>query len=97
MIQLWEIPAEVFLRQEWLGLLPLVTLTRDGKQPEVVNEMIDQLAEAQEYDLLAIARLLGGLAFKQGSDESDWKLVHAQTFEEAKKIFFDLDKSDKKH
>ena len=142
--------------------------------------MIDQLAEAQEYDLLAIARLVGGLAFKEGSDESDWfkgrfhmfqdilreswvykeigqeyfeqgiekgieqgiaqgklqgqremllnfvqkdfpeitvlarqqvdkitdpeilqaaflKLVHAQTLEEAKKIFFDLDKSDKKH
>ena len=25
------------------------------------------------------------------------KLVHAQTLEEAKKIFFDLDKNDKKH
>jgi len=25
------------------------------------------------------------------------KLVHAQTLEEAKQIFFDLDKSDKKH
>ena len=175
-IQLWEIPTEVFLRQGWLGLLPLVTLTRDGKRPEVVNEMIDQLAEAQEYDLLAVARLVGGLVFRQGSDESDWfkgrfhmfqdilreswvyqeigqeyfeqgiekgiaqgklqgqremllnfvqkdfpeitvlarqqvdkitdpeilqaaflKLVHAQTLEEAKKIFFDLDKSDKKH
>ena len=175
-IQLWEIPAEVFLRQGWLGLLPLVILTRGGKRPEVVNEMIEQLAGAQEYDLLALARLMGGLVFKEGSDESDWfkgrfhmfqdilreswvykeigqeyfeqgieqgieqgklqglremllsfvqrdfpevmalarqqvdritdleilqaivlKLVHAQTLDEAKQIFFDLDKSDKKH
>lgn len=71
-IQLWEIPAEVFLRQGWSGLLPLVTLTKGGKQPEVVNEMVDRLASAQEYDLMAIARLLGGLVFKEGSDESDW-------------------------
>ena len=71
-IQLWEIPAEVFLRQGWSGLLPLVTLTKGGKRPEVVNEMVDRLASAQEYDLLAIARLLGGLVFKEGSDESDW-------------------------
>ena len=71
-IQLWEMPAEVFLRHGWSGLLPLVTLTRNGKQPEVVNEMVDRLASAQEYDLLALARLLGGLVFKEGSDESDW-------------------------
>lgn len=71
-VQLWEIPAEFFLKQGWLGLLPLVILTRGGKRPEMVNQMIEQLAEAQEYDLLALARLLGGLAFKEGSDESDW-------------------------
>ena len=136
----------------------------------------EQLTEAQEYDLLALARLMGGLVFKEGSDESDWfkgrfhmfqdilreswvykeigqeyfeqgieqgieqgklqgqremllsfvqkdfpevailarqqvdkitdsqilqaaflKLVHVQTLEEAKQIFFDLDKSDEKH
>ena len=163
-----------------LGLLPLVILTKGGKRPEAVNEMIEQLAQAQEYDLLALARLMGGLVFKEGSVESDWfkgrfhmfqdmlreswvykeigqeyfeqgieqgiekgieqgklqglrevllsfvqkdfpevmalarqqvdritdpeilqaivlKLVHAQTLDEAKQIFFDLDKSDKKH
>jgi predicted transcriptional regulator len=65
-------PAEFFLRQGWLGLLPLVILTKGGKRPEVVNEMIEQLAEAQEFDLLALARLMGGLVFKEGSVESDW-------------------------
>jgi predicted transposase YdaD len=175
-IQLWELPAEVFLKQGWLGLLPLVILTKGGKRPEVVNEMIERLAAVQEYDLLALARLMGGLVFKEGSDESDWfkgrfhmfqdilreswvykeigqeyfeqgieqgieqgklqgqrelllsfvqkdfpevavlarqqvdkitdseilqaivlKLVHVQTLEEAKQLFFDLDKSDEKH
>ena len=60
------------MRHGWLGLLPLVILTKGGKRPEVVNEMIEQLAKAQEYDLLALARLMGGLVFKEGSDESDW-------------------------
>ena len=160
------------MRQGWLGLLPLVILTRGGQRAEVVNEMIEQLTAAQEYDLLALARLMGGLVFKEGSNESDWfkgrfhmfqdilreswvykeigqeyfeqgieqgklqgqremllsfvqkdfpevtvlarqqvdkitdsqilqaaflKLVHVQTLEEAKQIFFDLDKSDEKH
>jgi len=71
-VQLWELPAEVFLHQGWLGLLPLVILTKGGKRPEVVNEMIERLAAVQEYDLLALARLMGGLVFKEGSDESDW-------------------------
>ena len=72
MVQLWEMPAEFFLRQGWLGLLPLVVLARGGKQPSVVNQMIEQLTRAQEYDLMALARLLGGLVFKEGTDESDW-------------------------
>ncbi|HJT59786.1 MAG TPA: hypothetical protein VJ761_24970, partial [Ktedonobacteraceae bacterium] len=72
MVQLWEMPAEFFLRKGWLGLLPLVILARGGKQPAVVNQMIERLTEAQEYDLLALTRLLGGLVFKEGTDESDW-------------------------
>jgi len=49
-------------------VLPLVTLTDGGKRPEVVQGMIDQLALAQEYDLLAIAEVLGGLVFKTGPE-----------------------------
>jgi len=33
--------------------------------------MVDRLAEAQEWDLLAISQLLGGLAFKQ-KPEQEW-------------------------
>src|SRR5438876_4934761 len=70
-IRLWLVPAEILLQIEWMGLLPLVTLTQGGKQPEVVKGMIDRLAEAHEWDLLAISQLLGGLAFKQGP-EREW-------------------------
>jgi predicted transposase YdaD len=67
-IKLWEVPAELFLGAGWTGVLPLVTLTDGGKRPEVVTEMIDQLASAEEYDLLAIAEVLGGLVFKTGPE-----------------------------
>ena len=70
-IKLWEIPAEAVLQTGWLGVLPLVTLTDGGKQPEVVKEMIDRLASAQEYDLLAISEVIGGLAFRN-SPELEW-------------------------
>jgi len=70
-IKLWEVPAEFLLQAEWLGVLPLVTLTKGGKRPEVVKEMIDQLVLVEEYDLLAIARVVGGLVFKT-EPELEW-------------------------
>ena len=70
-IKLWEVPAELFLGAGWTGVLPLVTLTDGGKRPEAVTEMIDQLASVEEYDLLAIAEVLGGLVFKTGP-ELEW-------------------------
>jgi predicted transposase YdaD len=70
-IKLWEIPAEALLQTGWIGVLPLVTLTDGGKQPEVVREMIDRLALAEEYDLLAISEVVGGLVFKKGP-ELEW-------------------------
>lgn len=70
-IKLWEIPAELLLKTGWIGVLPLVTLTDGGKRPEVVKEMIDRLASSEEYDLLAISQVLGGLVFKKGS-ELEW-------------------------
>ena len=70
-IELWEVAAEVLLQAGWPAVLPLVTLTKGGKRPEVVKEMIDRLASAEEYDLLAIAQVLGGLVFKTGP-ELEW-------------------------
>jgi len=70
-IKLWEVPAELLLQTGWTGVLPLVTLTDGGKRPEVVKEMIDRLALAEEYDLLAISQVIGGLVFKKGP-ELEW-------------------------
>jgi predicted transposase YdaD len=67
-IELWEVAAEALLQAGWPAVLPLVTLTKGGKRPEVVKEMIDRLASAEEYDLLAIAQVLGGLVFKTGPE-----------------------------
>ena len=47
-IRLWDIPAEGFLRLDWIGLFPLVSLTNGGKEPAIISGMIDRLAEAQE-------------------------------------------------
>jgi predicted transposase YdaD len=70
-IKLWEVPAELLLQTGWTGVLPLVTLTDGGKRPEVVKEMIDRLVLAEEYDLLAISQVIGGLVFKKGP-ELEW-------------------------
>jgi len=70
-IKLWEQPAEAILQMGWTGLLPLVTLAKDGKRPEVVKAMIDTLASEGETDLLAMARIIGGLVFKR-EDEREW-------------------------
>jgi hypothetical protein len=63
-IKLADIPAEALLEQDWVGLFPLLPLTKGGKEPEIVKTMVDRLGEAGEFDLLAIAHLLGGLVFK---------------------------------
>src|SRR6266568_7019824 len=70
-IRLWLIPAKMILQPGQMGLLPLVILTEGGKLPEVVNEMVDRLAAAGEWDLLAMSHIIGGLVFKKGP-EQEW-------------------------
>lgn len=70
-IELAQIPAETILQLDWPSLLCLVTLTQGGKEPEVIKIMVDRLAEAQEFDLLAMARVAGGLVFTKEA-ERDW-------------------------
>ncbi|HLX39331.1 MAG TPA: hypothetical protein VKR42_02315 [Ktedonobacteraceae bacterium] len=53
------------------GLLPLIPLTENGKQPEHVQAMIDRLAQQKEMDLLSISNIIGSLAFTQ-ADEREW-------------------------
>ena len=53
--------------------LPLVTLTEGGKRPEVLQGMIDRLASEQEFDLLALAEIIGALVFKEGAEQEAFK------------------------
>jgi hypothetical protein len=72
-IKMADIPAEAILEQDWVGLFPLLPLTKGGKEPEVVKTMVDRLGEAREFDLLAIAHLLGGLVFKKGPEREAFR------------------------
>ena len=72
-IKLWQIPAENFFDLNLTALLPLVTLTENGKLTEVVNMMIAQLLKEGDKDLLAIATLVGGLAFTKEHEREAFK------------------------
>jgi predicted transposase YdaD len=72
-IELADIPAEVILQSGLIGLLPFVTLTRGGKESEVVKTMIDRLAERKAFDLLMMAQVLGGLVFEEESEREAFK------------------------
>ena len=42
-IKLWEITAEELIQTNLIGLLPLVPLTKDGAQYEVIDEVTTNL------------------------------------------------------
>jgi predicted transposase YdaD len=62
-IELADVPAEQLLQLGLSGVLPLSLLAKDGTKPEVVDTVIEMLANEGERDLLAIAYTLGGLVF----------------------------------
>ena len=70
-VKLWEIPAESIFQMNLTGLLPLIPLTENGKQPEHVQIMIDRLAQQKEMDLLSISYIIGTLVFTEAS-EREW-------------------------
>jgi hypothetical protein len=67
-IKLWEITAEELIQTNLTGLLPLVPLTKDGGQYEVIDAVATKLATAKEYNLLEYALRFASLVFKEGSD-----------------------------
>jgi predicted transposase/invertase (TIGR01784 family) len=73
-VKLWEVTAQSIVDLGWDGLLPLLPLTKGGKRPEMVQIMIDRLAgENGDKDLLALAEMLGGLAFTKESEKAWFK------------------------
>ncbi len=71
-VKVWEQEAETILQME-VGVWPLVTLTRDGKQPEVISALIERLADAKAYDVLAMVRVMGGLVFKTEAEREGFQ------------------------
>ena len=71
-VKVWEEEAETIL-QMGMGVWPLVPLTRDGKRPEVISELIERLAEAKAYDLLAMVRVVGGLVFQTEAEREGFQ------------------------
>jgi len=67
-IKLWEITAKELIQTNLTGLLPLVPLTKDGGQYEVIDEVATKLANAKEYNLLEYALRFASLVFIEGSD-----------------------------
>jgi predicted nucleic acid-binding Zn-ribbon protein len=63
-IKLWETQAQELLKFPFSGLLPLVLLAKDGTEQEIVDEMIEKIADTGDKELLAASYTLGGLVFK---------------------------------
>jgi len=72
-MRMWREETKRFLRTNGLGVLPLVLLTKDGKDPEVVKALIERLVVAKEYDLLAMAQVIGGLVFKKPPEQEAFR------------------------
>lgn len=70
-VKLWELPADLFFQPGLEGLLPLVTLTQDGKRREVVDAMIQRLIASNKTDLLTFAKAFAALAFTK-ADDHEW-------------------------
>ena len=63
-IKLWEIAPEVAKRPGFEVLLPLLPLTKGGKNLETVDDMINELVARNRADLLGLGQFCAGLVFK---------------------------------
>jgi predicted transposase YdaD len=63
-IKLWEIPPEVAKQPGFEVLLPLLPLTKGGKNFETVDDMINELVARNRPDLLGLGQICAGLVFK---------------------------------
>lgn len=80
-IKLWEMPAEDLLNFPHPGLLPLVLLAKGGTEQDVVEEMIQKIADTGESELLSASYTLGGLVFK-APEQHNWFKRRFHMFED---------------
>ncbi len=69
-IKLWEMTAESLIKTRFVGLFPLLPLTKDGKRHEVVDEMVTRIVEAKQPALLRYAQMFSSLVFKDRDDKA---------------------------
>jgi len=62
-IKLWKIPQAVLKQSGFEELLPLLPLTKDGQNPETVDDMITELLARDRSDLLELGHFCAGLVF----------------------------------
>jgi predicted transposase YdaD len=70
-IELYKMTAQEMLDSGLLVLLAFLPLTKGGKEPDNIEQMIERLIAANEIDLLAISYPLGGLVFNK-EPEREW-------------------------
>jgi hypothetical protein len=70
-IKLWELDPEVFEQPELVGLLPLLPLTKGGKNRETVERMIDGLEKAGRQDLFMVGYAFSDLVLTAAGD-NEW-------------------------
>jgi hypothetical protein len=71
-IELWKMSAESLFQEGLDGLLPLVLFTENGKQPKVLDKVVERLSASRNKELSALVFALAGLIFQ---DEADHELV----------------------
>ena len=61
-VKLWELPTAYFQKEELIGLLPLLPLTREGARREIIEEVISRLMPPNEEPKAELLTLTYGLA-----------------------------------
>ncbi len=70
-IKLWELPSSTLHQPGLEGMLPLLPLTREGRQHDTVEEMITAIKATGRTELLQIGFNIAGLVFKTDADK-EW-------------------------
>lgn len=73
-IKLWEIPAKMLKQTGLVGIYPLMVLSKDGKRPEVIEDIITSLQLHEDEaakELLSLTYIFASLAFEK-QEEHIW-------------------------
>ncbi|GCE27180.1 hypothetical protein KDA_26640 [Dictyobacter alpinus] len=68
-LKLWEMSSDKLRQLGVEGMLPLLPLTKDGAQREIVEEMIADLQSTGRQDLYPLGYALAALVFKDSADK----------------------------